>query len=127
MTADFADPRTLRRLDRTIWVLVAAVAAVVLAAPFISSFYLEWRSFAGPAAGALALCAGAWFYRHWRHEQRLASGLECTAQLVAFAAVGSALVLSRCRGWRRGPIAGSRVRRDGQARSALTGRHCCAG
>lgn len=37
------------------------------------------------------MCAGAWFYRHWRHEQRLASGLECTAQLVAFTAVGAPL------------------------------------
>ena len=91
MTADTADPLTLRRLDRTIWALVAAVAVVVLASTFFTTFYLEWRSFAGPAAGALALCAGAWFYRHWRPDQRLASGLECTAQLVAFTAVGAPL------------------------------------
>ena len=29
--------------------------------------------------------------RHWRRDQRLASGLECTAQLVAFTAVGAPL------------------------------------
>jgi PAP2 superfamily len=91
MAAGTAEPNTLRRLDRTIWTLIAAVAVVVLAAPFFSSFYLEWRTFAGPAAAAAALCAGAWFYTHWRPEPRLATALECTAQLVAFTAVGAPL------------------------------------
>jgi membrane-associated phospholipid phosphatase len=91
MTAGTAAPETLRRLDRTIWALVAAVAAVVLAAPLFSTFYLEWRTFAGPAAVSAFLCAGAWYYRRWRNEERLASGLECTAQLVAFTAVGAPL------------------------------------
>jgi membrane-associated phospholipid phosphatase len=39
----------------------------------------------------LTLCAGAWFYRNWRRDERLASGLESTAQLIAFAAVGAPL------------------------------------
>jgi hypothetical protein len=82
---------SLHRLDRLIWAIVAAVAAVVLAAPFLSGFYLDWRSFGAPAAAVIALCAGAWFYTHWRREPRLASGLQCTAQLVAFTAVGAPL------------------------------------
>lgn len=86
-----ADPNILRRLDRLIWALMAMVAVVLLAAPLVSSFYIEWRSFAPPATVGLALCGLAWFYRHWRRDQRLASGLECTAQLVVFAAVGAPL------------------------------------
>ena len=45
----------------------------------------------GTGRGQLALCGGAWFYHRWRPDQRLASGLECTAQLVAFTAVGAPL------------------------------------
>jgi PAP2 superfamily len=86
-----ADPHTLHRLDHAIWVMIAVIAAVVLAAPLFTSFYLEWLSFAGSAAAAVALCAGAWFYRRWRSEPRLATALECTAQLVAFTAVGAPL------------------------------------
>jgi PAP2 superfamily protein len=85
------DPDTLRRLDRSIWALVAMIAVIVLAAPFVSSFYIEWRSLGPQIAASMALCAGAWFYRHWRRDQRLEAGLECTAQLVAFTAVGAPL------------------------------------
>lgn len=82
---------TLRKLDRLIWALVAAVAAVVLASPLVSRFHIEWHTFGLPVSASLALGAGAWFYRHWRPDLRLASGLESTAQLVAFAAVGAPL------------------------------------
>jgi membrane-associated phospholipid phosphatase len=91
MADETANADTLRRLDRTIWALVAAIAAVVVLAPFVSGFHIAWRSFAPPVAGSLALCAGAWFYRNWRRDQKLASGLECTAQLSAFAAVAAPL------------------------------------
>jgi membrane-associated phospholipid phosphatase len=89
MTA--AEPEASRRLDRLIWALILMVGACVLAAPLFSGFYVEWRSFGPPVGASLALCAGAWFYRNWRRDQRLASGLESTAQLVAFAAVGAPL------------------------------------
>ena len=39
----------LRRLDRLIWATVASVAAIVVAAPLASNFYIEWRAFAAPA------------------------------------------------------------------------------
>lgn len=82
---------TLRRLDRLIWALVAMTAACVLAAPLVSGFYMEWGSFGPPVGASLLLAAGAWCYRNWRRDPWLASGLESTAQLVAFAAVGAPL------------------------------------
>ena len=85
------EPAALRRLDHLIWAMVAAVAAAVLAAPFVSRFYIEWPTYAAPIGACLALAAGSWFYRRWRTDLRLASGLELTAQLVAFAAVGAPL------------------------------------
>jgi PAP2 superfamily len=91
MTFGTDDVAAARRLDHLIWVAVAAVAAVVLAAPAASNFYIDWRAFAVPMPVCLALVAGAWFYRHWRGDLRLASGLESTAQVVAFAAVGAPL------------------------------------
>jgi membrane-associated phospholipid phosphatase len=81
----------LRRLDRLIWAVVAVVAAMVLAAPFVSNFYIDWATFAPPAASCVALLGGAWFYRDLRRDPKLASGLECTAQVIAFAAVGAPL------------------------------------
>jgi membrane-associated phospholipid phosphatase len=91
MANETADLNALRTLDRTIWGLIVVIAMVVLAAPFFSTFYLEWRTFAGSAVATVALCAGAWFYRRWRPDPRLTSGLQCTAQLVAFTAVGAPL------------------------------------
>ena len=86
-----SDADTLRRLDRLICAQVAAVAAIVLSAPFVSRFYIDWASL-GPAVGAsLTLCLGAWFYRRWRADPRLASALLSTAQVIAFAAVGAPL------------------------------------
>src|SRR5277367_4712574 len=82
---------TLQRFDRLIWTLIAMVAAAVLAAPFLSRFYIEWRSFAAPVMAALILVSAAWFYRRVRPDARLASGLENTAQVTAFAAVGAPL------------------------------------
>jgi hypothetical protein len=81
----------LRRLDHLIWTLVAIVAAIVLAAPLLSRFHIEWPAFAAPIGACLAMVGAAWFYRRWREDARLASGLESTAQVVAFAAVGAPL------------------------------------
>lgn len=86
MTED-TDP--LRIIDSRIWRLVTAVAAFVVMAPLVSSFYIVWSTFGVPIGVTLCLCAGAWFYRNWRRDLRLAAGLESTAQLIAFAAVGA--------------------------------------
>jgi membrane-associated phospholipid phosphatase len=85
------DDAVLRQLDRLIWHLVAIVAAVVLASPLFSNFYVDWSRFGTPLAAVLALAAGAWIYRNWRRDPWIASGMESTAQLIAFAAVGAPL------------------------------------
>ncbi len=81
----------LRRLDRLIWASIASVAAIVLASPLVSGFFIEWKTFAPPLLAGLTLAGAAWVYRHWRPDARLASGLENTAQIIAFAAVGAPL------------------------------------
>ena len=68
MNLGITDAAALRRLDRLIWAMVAAVAAIVLAAPVVSGFYIEWPSFAAPVLVALALSAAAWFYRTRRSD-----------------------------------------------------------
>src|SRR5712691_12774028 len=85
------DALALRRLDRLIWVLLAMIAAIVLAAPAVSDFRIVWHAFIAPAATCTVLIAGSWFHRHWRTDPRLASGLTSTAQVVALAAVGAPL------------------------------------
>jgi len=80
-----------RRLDRLAWTLIAAIAAVVLAAPLVSNFYIDVRAFLAPAIAALLLASAALFYTRYRKDFRLASGCECTAQVVAFAAVAAPL------------------------------------
>jgi membrane-associated phospholipid phosphatase len=86
-----SEAAALRRLDHLIWTLVTMVAVTVLASPLFSNFYVVWTSFGAPVAACLALAAGAWIYRNLRPDPRLASGLESTAQLIAFAAVGAPL------------------------------------
>ena len=85
------EARTLRRLDRLIWALVALTVACVLAAPQVSRFQIVWHSFLGPGIACAILIAGGLVYRHWRKDARLASGLTSTAQVIAFAAVGAPL------------------------------------
>jgi hypothetical protein len=85
------DALSLRRLDRLIWTMVAAVGAVVLAAVAAGEFQIAWRTFAPPAVACTLLIAASWFYRFWRSDPRLASGLSSTAQVIAFAAVGAPL------------------------------------
>jgi membrane-associated phospholipid phosphatase len=89
MTDRTSDP--LRTIDSRIWRLVTVVAAIVVFAPLVSGFYVVWPTFGLPIGVTLCLCMGAWFYRNWRHDERLAAGLESTAQLIAFAAVGAPL------------------------------------
>src|SRR3984957_2010567 len=82
---------TLRRIDRLIWATIAAVAAIMLAVPFLSNFAIKWSSLAPPLLASAMLTVVAWFYRRWRPDERLASGAENTAQLITFAAVAAPL------------------------------------
>jgi membrane-associated phospholipid phosphatase len=85
------DALALRRLDRLIWTVIALVAMIVLVAPAVSNFRIEWRTFAAPGLACIVLVSLGWFYRRWRSDPRLASGLSSTAQVIAFAAVGAPL------------------------------------
>ena len=81
----------LRRLDGLIWAIVAVVAAAVLVAAKALDFSIDYRSFGAPALISAVLASSAWFYRSSRHEPKLASALETTAQLMAFSAVAAPL------------------------------------
>jgi hypothetical protein len=85
------DTAILRRLDHVIWTIIAIVAAIVLASPLVSNFYIEWASFAVPVGASLLLAAGGWIYCNRRNEPRISSALICTAQVAAFAAMGAPL------------------------------------
>ena len=80
-----------QRLDHLIWRIVATVAAIILAAPLVSTFTIEWLTFAAPAAACLVLAAVGFFYGRVRPDPRLASGCLSTAQVIAFAAVAAPL------------------------------------
>jgi membrane-associated phospholipid phosphatase len=79
------------RLDRLIWVITGAVAAIVLITPAVSRFEIAWKAFLPPTIACAVLLALAWFYRNLRPDLRLAAGLTSTAQVIAFAAVGAPL------------------------------------
>jgi hypothetical protein len=85
------DLAAVRRLDRLIWTVLAAVAALVLCAPLVSSFVICWQTFTAPIGASAILLALSAFYTHWRKDVRLASGLASTAQVILFAAVGAPL------------------------------------
>src|SRR3954469_14549743 len=86
-----------RALDRLIWSLIAAVALIVALAPF-AGFAIQWNSYLVPGAAVVLMLVVAWFYRSRRSEERIASAVEGTAQLAAFAAVGAPLsyLAARC-------------------------------
>src|SRR3954454_21396575 len=79
----------IRTLDRHIWSLIAAVTVIVAPAP-LAGFTILWDSYAIPGGAVAAMLLVVWFYRS-RSEERIASAVEGTAQLAAFAAVGAPL------------------------------------
>jgi PAP2 superfamily len=81
----------LRRLDKIIWALVALVAAFVLIVAAFSDFTVAPTSYIAPASACLLLKLGVRYYRDRRNDLNIASALESTAQLIAFAAVAAPL------------------------------------
>lgn len=81
----------LRRLDNVIWLSIALIAAFVLTAAAFSNFTVVLKSFAAPVGICLLLKLGAHYYRDRRNDHNLASTLETTTQLIAFAAVAAPL------------------------------------
>jgi membrane-associated phospholipid phosphatase len=82
---------SLRRLDNTIWGLVAGVAAIVLFASAVSRFQIVFGSYTAAAGAGVLLLGAAYYYRNHRADLRLASALESTAQVLIFAAVAAPL------------------------------------
>jgi hypothetical protein len=81
----------LRRLDGIIWALVGGVAAFVLITAAFGGLTVALKTFAAPASICLLLKLGARYYRDRRNDHNLASALESTAQIMAFAAVAAPL------------------------------------
>lgn len=84
-------PGRLIRLDALIWTLVGLVAAVLFLSAASGGFTIALRSFVAPFGICLLLKLGAYYYRDWRNDSNLASALESTSQLMAFAAVAAPL------------------------------------
>ncbi|MCO5130623.1 MAG: phosphatase PAP2 family protein [Xanthobacteraceae bacterium] len=81
----------LRHADRITWLLIAAVATIVVIAVAFGPFRALWASF-GPVALATAVfVAGGWFYGTIRRDRRIADSLTATAQLMSFTAVAAPL------------------------------------
>jgi membrane-associated phospholipid phosphatase len=81
----------LRRLDGISWALVAVVAGFELMAVAFSGFTLALTSYAAPTGTCFMLLVAAHYYRGRRDDPNIASALECTAQVIAFAAVAAPL------------------------------------
>lgn len=80
---------SLQRLDRTIWLVIAAVGAVVIASSLVGPFHIDWASFSKAAGACLLLCTAGWFYTAVRKDPRAGTALMSTAQIIAFSAVGA--------------------------------------
>ncbi len=81
----------LRRLESTIWALIAALTATVLGAVALSDFRFVWHSLLAPGGVAVLLLCGQWFYGTRRPDPQIASAMGGTAQLIIFAAFGAPL------------------------------------
>jgi membrane-associated phospholipid phosphatase len=86
-----AVPPHLRRVDRLIWTLIAIVTGINLTASVLGPFRVIWTTFLAAAVTNLLLFAAYRFYTTTRNDLRIASALNCTAQIIAFAAVGAPL------------------------------------
>lgn len=74
-----------------VWRLIAVVGAVALIWMHVVGLRLEWASASGTVLACAALAMGAAFYRCRRPDERLATSLACTAQLIAFSTAGALL------------------------------------
>jgi hypothetical protein len=81
----------LQRADAAIWMTTGLIAIVILVSCAVGSFRIDWASLQTPAIAGFLLCAAGRFYTTTRKDSRAAAALICTAQLIAFAAVGAPL------------------------------------
>lgn len=81
-----------RTFSALLWRIVALVTAATAGAMIAAGLSFDWRSAVIPVAACLGLAPLIWLYRYRRRDDRIATALDCVAQLVAFSAVG--LILS---------------------------------
>jgi hypothetical protein len=74
-----------------VWVTIALGAAVIVGFSLLTQIRIEWTSFLAPGTVGTLLAAGGWCYRTLRNDARLGAILNCTAQIVGFAAVAAPL------------------------------------
>jgi membrane-associated phospholipid phosphatase len=86
-----AEIHHLRRVDRLIWTLIAIIAGINLAASVLGTFRIIWTTFLAATITNLLLYMAGRFYATTRKNPQAASALTCTAQVIAFAAVGAPL------------------------------------
>lgn len=96
LTRDRAQPQdavasaAARKFDTLIWAIIAATAAVAVLGALGNGFSVVWKSLNPPIVVGAALIWFARFY-YRRGDVRLATALESTAQIMAFAAIGAPL------------------------------------
>lgn len=77
--------------DAAVWITIGAAAIVIIAAALLTPVRIEWRSFLAPGSTAALLAAAGWWYRTRRNDPRLGAVINCTAQIIGFAAVAAPL------------------------------------
>jgi hypothetical protein len=81
----------LHLANAAVWLAIASGATVILVFSLLTQIRIEWGTFLAPATVAALLAAGSWCYRTMRNDARLGAILNCTAQIVGFAAVAAPL------------------------------------
>src|SRR5437879_7986673 len=81
----------LHLANAAVWIMIALGATVIVGFAVQTQIRIEWRSFLTPGTVAVLLAAGGRYYRKMRNDARLGAILNCTAQIVGFAAVAAPL------------------------------------
>jgi hypothetical protein len=77
--------------DAAVWITIGAGAIVIITASLLTPVRIEWHSFLAPGSTAALLAAAGWWYRTRRNDARLGAVINCTAQIIGFAAVAAPL------------------------------------
>lgn len=73
------------------WILLAVTALAAGTLMSARGLMFDWASAGWPFVACVGLVCGALVYRRWRRDERIATTLVTTAQVVAFSAAGEAL------------------------------------
>lgn len=86
-----AAEQKLQRADRLIWTAITIIAVIDLIAANSGTFNIAWPTFLVPIMTLASLTAAGVFYRSIRRDNRAASLLIGTAQIIGFTAVAAPL------------------------------------